>query len=120
MKSMQQLTHGNIDIPASWLEGRSIDDYMVLRVSGNAMFPTFQDGDKLLILQQSELDHSGQMVVVLDDDGQASIRIVELGTGWAKLSPINPQEPPSILQGAAIKQLTILGVPKQLIRCLIP
>lgn len=106
-----------IDIPMTWLKGKSQSDYFVLRVSGDSMYPQYQDGDIVLVLKQSTMDHSGQIGVVTYNDDMATLKRVEYVSGeWMKLSPINPQFPPMTIQGEALNHCNILGVPTMLIR----
>lgn len=116
--AVQDWTEGNIDIPASWLHGRPREDYFVLRVCGQSMFPTYQDGDIVLVLKQSTMDHSGQIGVVIYDDDKATLKRVEyvMGEDWMKLSPINPQFPPVMVRDEALEHCRVLGIPKMLIR----
>ena len=41
-----------VEIPLSYLKGRPQSDFFVLRVKGDSMFPTYADGDRVLILKQ--------------------------------------------------------------------
>ena len=116
--AVQDWTEGNIDIPASWLHGRTREDYFVLRVCGQSMFPTYQDGDIVLVLKQSTMDHSGQIGVVIYDDDKATLKRVEyvMGEDWMKLSPINPQFPPIMVTDERLEHCRVLGIPKMLVR----
>lgn len=116
--AVQDWTDGNIDIPASWLHGRPREDYFVLRVCGQSMFPTYQDGDIVLVLKQSTMDHSGQIGVVIYDDDKATLKRVEyiMGEDWMKLSPINPQFPPIMVTDERLEHCRVLGIPKMLVR----
>ena len=116
--AVQDWTEGNIDIPASWLHGRPREDYFVLRVCGQSMFPEYQDGDIVLVLKQSTMDHSGQIGVVMYDDDKATLKRVEyvMGEDWMKLSPINPQFPPIMVTDERLEHCRVLGIPKMLVR----
>lgn len=116
--AVQDWTEGEIDIPVSWLKGRSKDDYFVLRVCGQSMFPTYQDGDIVLVLKQSTMNHSGQIGVVVYDDDKATLKRVEyvMGEDWMKLSPINPQFPPIMVTDERLEHCRVLGIPKMLVR----
>ena len=116
--AVQDWTEGNIDIPASWLRGRPREDYFVLRVCGQSMFPAYQDGDIVLVLKQSTMDHSGQIGVVMYDDDKATLKRVEyvMGEDWMKLSPINPQFPPIMVTDERLEHCRVLGIPKMLVR----
>lgn len=111
-------TDGNIDIPETWLKGKSKDNYFVLRVSGDSMYPQFQEGDVVLVLKQSTMDYSGQIGVVMYDDDKATLKRVEYvnGEDWMKLSPINPQYPPMVVRDEKLEHCRVLGVPKILMR----
>lgn len=111
-------TDGNIDIPETWLKGKPKDSYFVLRVSGDSMYPQFQEGDIVLVLKQSTMDYSGQIGVVMYDDDKATLKRVEYvnGEDWMKLSPINPQYPPMVVRDEKLEHCRVLGIPKILMR----
>lgn len=107
-----------IDIPNSFLKGRQISDFFVLCVDGNSMFPTFQDGDKVLILKQPTLNYSGQVGAVIYDDEYATLKRVEYkqGEDWLNLVPINPTYPSKRVDGEDLEHCKIIGIPRLLIR----
>ena len=109
-------TNGEIDIPLSWLRGRSCEEYFVLRVTGDSMYPMYQDGDLVLVLSQHVMDHNGQIAVVQYEHDNATIKRVEQSTDAIKLCPVNPQFPPLTIRGEALTQFTVMGIPKMLIR----
>lgn len=111
-------TDGNIDIPETWLKGKPKDNYFVLRVSGDSMYPQFQEGDIVLVLKQTTMDYSGQIGVVMYDDDKATLKRVEYVSGedWMKLSPINPQYPPMVVRDEKLEHCRVLGIPKILMR----
>jgi hypothetical protein len=78
----------------------------------------FQDGDIVLVLKQSTMDHSGQIGVVIYDDDKATLKRIEyvIGEDWMKLSPINPQFPPVMVREEALEHCRVLGIPKMLVR----
>lgn len=107
-----------VDIPDTYLKGRSKDEFFVLRVKGDSMFPTYQDGDKVLVLRQSTLNHSGQVGVVIYNDDCGTLKRVEykMGEDWMKLVPINPSYPPIKIVDEELEHCKVLGIPKLLIR----
>lgn len=107
-----------IDIPTSFLKGHSPEDFFVLRVKGDSMYPMYQENDKVLILKQSTLNYSGQVGAVLYDGELATIKKVEfiIGENWMKLVPVNPLHPPKLIENADLERCQIIGVPKYLIR----
>lgn len=115
--AIEDWTGETVDIPNSYLKGRKTDDFFVLCVKGDSMYPTYQEDDKVLILKQSSLDYSGQIGAIMYDDC-ATLKKVEYkqGEAWLKLIPINPIHPPKKIENEALEQCTVLGVPKLLIR----
>lgn len=107
-----------VDIPLSYLKGRSKEDYFVLSVDGDSMYPLYQNGDKVLILKQSTLNRSGDIGAILYDDEKATLKKVEYvpGENWLKLLPVNPTYQPQTIVGEALEHCRIIGIPKLLIR----
>ncbi|MDE6385281.1 MAG: XRE family transcriptional regulator [Eubacterium sp.] len=106
-----------VEIPTYYLKGRKQDDFFVLSVKGDSMYPLYIDGDKVLILRQSTLNHSGEIGAIVYDD-YATLKKVEYvnGEDWLRMVPINPQYPPKRVEGAELEQCKVLGIPKLLIR----
>lgn len=111
-------TFGSIEIPEDWLNGRKQSDYFVLRVAGDSMFPTYQDGDLVLILRQSTFNYSGQIGVVVYDDNLGTLKKVEYvyGEDWMRLVPINPAYPPVTITNERLEHCRVLGIAKMVIR----
>lgn len=107
-----------IEIPVTYLKGRKKEDFFVLSVHGDSMYPLYMDGDKVLILKQSALDQSGDIGAVLYDGDNATLKKVEYVSGedWMRLIPINPEYKPKTIEGVALEECRILGVPRLLIR----
>lgn len=110
--------YGDIDIPDSWLKGRKPSDYFILRISGDSMFPQYQDGDLVLVLRQSTFNYSGQIGVVVYDDNKATLKKVEyvMGEDWMRLVPINPAYPPIVIRDEKLEHCRVLGIAKMVIR----
>lgn len=116
--AMEDWEGDTINIPNEYLKGRSKNEFFVLKVKGDSMYPTYQDGDRVLILKQSTLNYSGQVGVILYDDEYASLKKVEfkMGEDWLRMVPINPTHPIKRVEGEALEHCRILGIPKILIR----
>lgn len=114
----EEYTNGSVEIPVSWLRGRPKNDYFVLRVSGDSMYPTYQDGDLVLILRQSTMNHSGQIGAVIFDDDKPTIKRIEYvyGEDWMRLVPINPAFPPMMVTDERLEHCHVLGIVKKLVR----
>lgn len=106
-----------VEIPTVYLKGRKKEDYFVLSVKGDSMYPLYMDGDRVLILRQSTLNYSGEIGAIIYDDC-ATLKKVEYASGedWLKMIPINPQYPPKRIEGVDLEGCTVLGIPKLLIR----
>ncbi len=107
-----------VEIPISYLNGRQKDEFFVLSVHGDSMYPLYMDGDKVLVLKQSTLDRSGDIGAILYDGESATLKKVEYVTGedWMRLVPINPEFKPHEIHGADLEACRVLGVPRLLIR----
>ena len=111
-------TGDSIEIPRSYLKGRQPQDYFVLRVDGDSMYPEFMDGDHVLVLRQATMDRSGQVGVVIYGDESSTLKRIEyvMGEDWMTLRPINPQYPPVTIRDEALEHCRVLGVAKMVIR----
>ncbi len=105
-----------VHIPVSYLKGRKREEYFVLQIKGDSMYPMFISGDKVLILKQNALDNNGQVAVVLYNDECGTIKKIEYKNDSVHLVPINPLYQPEIISGADLESFRILGIPKLLIR----
>lgn len=109
---------GSIEIPRSYLHGRKPQEYFVLRVQGDSMYPDYQDGDHVLVQRQDTMDRSGQVGVVIYGDENATLKRIEYAEGenWFTMRPINPQFPPVTIRDEALEHCTVLGVARMVIR----
>jgi SOS-response transcriptional repressor LexA len=107
-----------IEIPLSWLHGRPQEDYFVLRVLGDSMKPNYLDGDYMLVLRQTTMDHSGQIGVVIYNDNIGTLKRIEYenGQNWMRLVPLNPEYETITISGEDLEHCRVLGIPKKLIR----
>lgn len=105
-----------IDVPRSFLKGRSKSDFFVLKVHGDSMYPTYHTDDKVLILRQTFVERNGDVGAVIYDGECATLKRVEIFDDMVRLSPLNPSYPPKELTGANLEQYHIIGVPYLLVR----
>lgn len=112
--AIEDWTGDKIDVPPQYLKGRNKDDFFVLRVKGDSMYPEYKDGDKVLILKQNAVDYSGQIAVAIYNDDMGTIKKVEYRPNCVNLVPINPQYQPEEVKD--VDTLHILGIPKLLVR----
>lgn len=107
-----------VEIPLAYLKGRKKEEYFVLSVKGDSMYPLYMDGDKVLILRQSTLNHSGEIGAVLYEGENATLKKVEYvdGEDWMRLVPVNPEYKPKLIENSDLEQCRVLGIPRLLIR----
>lgn len=114
--AVEEWTGDKIQVPRSYLKGRTPDDFFVLKVTGDSMYPMYIEGDKVLILRQTTTDYNGQIAIVIYDDELGTIKKVEQKKNAVDLVPINPQYPPEHIKGEDMEKVHILGIPKVLVR----
>lgn len=112
--AIEDWTGDKIQIPSSYLKGRNQDEFFVLRIKGDSMYPEYRDGDKVIILKQNVIDYSGQIAVAIYGDNMGTIKKIEYKKDCINLVPINPQYQPEEIKDA--ETLHILGIPTLLIR----
>ena len=106
-----------VELPLSMISGGHKEEYFVLRVQGNSMYPRILEGDRILCKRCSSVD-SGSFAVVLYDGECATVKKVNYvnGENWIELMPINPDYEPKRISGNDLQQCRILGKVVKLIR----
>lgn len=114
----ESLLAETVEVPTSYLRGRKAEEYCAMRVTGNSMYPQFQDGDIVIVLKQETLDHSGQIGVICYGDGEMTIKRINYvnGEDWLELIPLNSEFPPKRIEGADLEQCKVIGIPRIMIR----
>lgn len=116
--SLNEVPTGEVvEIPLSMINGGDKEDYFVLRVQGNSMYPRILEGDRILCKRCDSVD-SGSFAVVLYDSECATVKKIRYvhGENWLELIPINPEYPTKRIEGADLEQCRILGKVVKLIR----
>jgi repressor LexA len=110
-------TGRKIEIPTSMLSGGNKDNYFVLRVTGNSMYPRLLDGDTILC-KRCDSVNSGDIAVLIYDSDEATVKKVNYieGQDWLELIPFNPEFPTKRIEGAELEQCRVLGKVVKLIR----
>lgn len=103
-------TGEEIAIPRHLLKSHNPDDYFVLEVRGNSMFPLYLDGDKVLIRKCTSVD-SGKIAAIGYDGEEATLKKVEYvkGENWMRLIPRNPEYPTKIIRNGDLELCRIYG-----------
>ena len=107
-----------IEVPRAYLKGRKAEDFCAMRVRGDSMYPAFQNGDIVLVLRQSTMNHSGEIGVISYGDDEMTIKRINYvdGEDWLKRVPLNPAYPPRRIEGVDLESCHIIGIPQVLIR----
>lgn len=114
--AMEDWSGDTIEIPESYLKGRKREDYLVLSVKGDSMYPHYQNGDKVLILKQDCINESGDIAAVIYDGEYATLKKIEYKKDAVRLVPLNPEYMPKEISGADLEQFKIIGIPRLLVR----
>lgn len=98
-------------IPAQWIGRRRPEDFFLATVSGDSMYPQFQDGDEILCLRCSDMGISGRIGIMLLGGDEATVKRIEYkpGEDWIDLIPINPEFKPRRIEGVDLEQCRVVG-----------
>ncbi len=109
-------TGETVEVPYNYLKGHNPFDYFVFTVQGDSMFPSYQEGDRVVILKQNALERSGAICAVLYNDEMATLKRVDIIGDKIKLTPLNHNYAPKLIEGEEKEHFRIIGIPKVLIR----
>ena len=98
-------------IPAEWIGRRRPEDFFLATVSGDSMYPQFQDGDEILCLRCSDMGISGRIGIMLLGGDEATVKRIDYtpGEDWIDLIPINPEFKPRRIEGVDLEQCRVVG-----------
>lgn len=114
----ESATGEHIEVPRAYLKGRKPEDFCAMRVRGDSMYPDFRNGDIVLVLKQSTMNHSGEIGVISYGDDEMTIKRINYvdGEDWLELVPLNNLYPPKRIAGVDLESCHIIGIPRVLIR----
>lgn len=109
-QAVEEYTGETEYIPTELLRGLPKEDYFVLEVKGDSMYPKLLDGDRVLVHRTDSVD-SGSIAIVLYDGDEATIKkvVYENGCDWIDLIPLNSKYQPKRISGTDLEQCRILG-----------
>ena len=98
-------------IPAEWIGRRRPEDFFRATISGDSMYPQFQDGDDILCLRCSDMEVPGRIGIMLLGDGEATVKRINYkpGEDWLELVPINPEFKPKRVEGSDLEKCRVVG-----------
>lgn len=116
-EAIEEETGDYEQIPVEWLRGHNPDNFFVLRVKGDSMYPDYQDGDRVLVHRQASVD-SGTVAVMLYESNIATLKKVRYkqGEDWVELIPRNPEYPTKRIENWDLNECRVLGEVRRLIR----
>ena len=116
-EAVEEETGDYEQIPIEWLRGHNPDNFFVLRVKGDSMYPDFQDGDHVLVHRQHSVE-SGTVAVMLYDSEVATLKKVRYKSGedWVELIPRNPEYQTKRIENWDLNECRVLGEVRRLIR----
>ena len=97
-----------VEVPDNLLGGKDKDNFFVVKVSGDSMFPVFMEGDRVLI-RRCEYVESGSVAVVVYNGDEATIKKIYYGNGWIDLIPLNPNYPQKRIEGEDMNRVFVKG-----------
>ena len=103
-----------LPIPKYMVKG-DLEDYFILQVQGDSMYPNYLDGDNVL-MQKADCADSNQIVAVSIDGEEATLKKIEYTPEAVKLIPLNPNYPPRTFTGESMNSVRVVGISKYLIR----
>ena len=110
-EAIEQPTGRTISVAAENLpRKKKKDDFFVLRIKGNSMYPLLMENDSILVQRCSSVD-SGSLAVVLYNGNEATVKKVNYVSGedWLELVPTNPEYPTKRIEGADLQECRVLG-----------
>lgn len=110
-----EFTGETVQMPATKLKGHSVNDYFVLQVRGDSMFPRILDGDKVLVLRTDTIDNN-KIGVMMYGDNEATIKKITYSENSITLTPCNTNYSPITISGSELEYCHLLGEVISLIR----
>ena len=113
----EERTGETTPVPTAFFKGGDKNDFFLLRVNGNSMYPKMIDGDLVLVHRTTSVD-SGTIAVILYGNNEATIKTVNYvyGENWLDLVPANPEYQTRHIEGTDLENCRILGRVVKLIR----
>lgn len=97
-------------IPREWLHGQDPGNFFVLRVRGDSMHPTYQNGDRVLVRRLPSVPSGSDAVIVFDSDYASLKRLnYRQGQDWLELIPLNPEYAPKVITGPDLERCRVCG-----------
>lgn len=104
-----------ISLSREFFRGKA-EDYIVVNITGNSMYPRYIEGDKVVIHKQPSVESGATALVVYKNECTLKRVIYKQGEDWLRLEPFNPTYPPVTIKDSDLEQCLIVGEAKMMIR----
>ena len=94
-----------------------VPDTICIKVKGDSMYPTIENGDIVVVRKQASVD-SGQIAVVLIDKEEGLVKRIVYDNDSIELQSINPEYQSKIFKDEDTLRVDIVGLVQQVIKCL--
>lgn len=94
-------------IPMFFIHEADAKETIAVKVCGDSMYPTIEDGDTVVVRKTDTVDSGTVAVVLCEDEGY--IKRIEFADNKVILRSINPLYPPITFEGADILRLRVVG-----------
>ena len=84
------------------------EQYFWLRVTGDSMTPSINDGDLVLVRRQESVENGQYAVVVLDNE-EGLVKRIAYGADFIELQSVNPYYPPRRFTGDDTACVHVIG-----------
>ena len=110
-QAIVEYTDDTIPVTKLAYKGYPQDECVVMRVSGDSMYPKLLDGDYILVHQQPSVD-SGSIAIVIYNGDEATVKKVryKAGEDWVELIPTNPEYQAKRIEGQDLEQCHVFGL----------
>ena len=109
--SMSDLDGELQEVPTSITNGHNEEDLFVFQVSGDSMFPTLLNGDRVLVVKTPSVNSGDIAVISYNDyeDGTVKKVLYEPNCDYVDLIPTNPKYSPIRLCGDDLTSMRVIG-----------
>ena len=85
------------------------ETYFWLKVNGDSMSPAIEEGDLVLVRQQTSVDNGSYAVIIVGGE-EGLVKKITYGPDWIELHSVNPYYPVRRFEGPDVLQVTVVGL----------
>lgn len=104
-----------ISLSREFFRGKA-EDYLVINITGNSMYPRYLEGDKVIIHKQPSVESGAIALVVYQNEATIKRVIYKQGEDWLRLEAFNPTYPPITIKDSYLELCLIVGEARMMIR----